>query len=57
MLAVGCGEGVVFWDARNAVKIEQFDLGTRVHDLRFNQSGDKLIVGLADGQVFKFDIE
>ena len=57
VLAVACGKGVVFWDVRNAVKIEEFDLGIRVHDLRFNPSGDKLIVGLADGQVFKFELE
>ena len=57
VLAVASQEGVVFWDVRNAVKIEQFEFGFPASDLRFNPSGDKLIVGLSDGRVFKFNIE
>ena len=58
LLAVACPDGIVLWDIRNAVKIERFDFADRgVHDLKFNPSGDKLIVGLYDGQVYKLEIE
>ena len=56
LLAVACGSAVVLWDIREAVKLEQFDLGPDIYDLRFNPSGDKIIVGLGDGQVFKIEI-
>ena len=56
LLAVACGYAVVIWDIRKAVKLEQFDLGPITMDLRFNPTGDKIIVGLYDGQVFKIEI-
>ena len=57
LLAVACESSVVLWDIRNVVKIEQFDLGPGIVDLRFNPSGDKIIVGLHDGQVFKIKMK
>ena len=57
LLAVACRSAVVLWDMRTLVKHKQFDLGYLVYDLRFNPTGDKLIVGLYEGEVFKIEIE
>ena len=57
LLAVACDSAVVLWDIRNTVKIEQFDLGSKIYDLRFNQSGDKLVVGLYEGEVYKIELQ
>ena len=57
LLAVACGPAVVLWDMRKAVKVKEFDLGPSVHDLRFNPSGDKLIVGKSDGEIFKIEMK
>ena len=59
LLAVGCGSAVVLLDIKKAVKIEQFDLGTEespVNDVRFNPTGDKLIAGLHEGEVFIIEL-
>ena len=56
LLAVACGSAVVIWDIRNAVKIEQFDLGAGIYDARFNPTGDKLVVGLYDGEVYIIEL-
>ena len=59
LLAVACNSAVVLWDIEKVVKIEQFDLGTeesRVHDVRFNPTGDKLIAGLSEGEVFLIEL-
>ena len=57
LMAVACDSAVVLWDIRNGVKIEQFDLGSDINDVQFNPSGDKLVVGLSDGQVFKIEMK
>lgn len=58
LLAVACRSAVVLWDIRKAIKIEQFNLGSvsLICELRFNPSGDKIIVGLHNGQVFKIEM-
>ena len=57
LLAVACGSSVVLWDINNVVKVEQFDFDSRTFDLRFNPSGDRIIVGLGDGQVIKIEMK
>ena len=57
LLAVACSSVVALWDIRKAVKIKEFDLGLRVNDLQFNPSGDKLIVGLHEGDIFKIEMK
>ena len=57
LLAVACRTAVVLWDIRKAVKIQNFDLGNRINDVRFNPSGDKLIVGLHDGEIHKIELQ
>ena len=60
ILAVACDSAVVLWDFKKAVKIEQFDLGTedsQVNDVRFNPTGDKLIAGLSEGEVFVIELK
>ena len=57
ILAVGCDSGVVLWDFETATKIKELKLGeSSTNDLRFNPTGDRLVVGLQDGQVFKIDL-
>ena len=56
ILAVGCGNGVVLWDFRNAKKLKEFKLRQSVEDLRFNPTGDRLVFGSRDGRVFKIDL-
>ena len=56
LLAVACHSAVVLWDIKKGVKIEQFNLGTGVHDVRFNTTGNRLIAGLYDGEVFKIEL-
>ena len=56
LMAVACDSAVVLWDIRKAVKIEQFDLGASICDLQFNSSGDKVLAGSGDGQIFKIDL-
>ena len=57
LLAVACGSAVVLWDIKKALKVEQFDLCSQIYDLRFNLTGDRLIVGAGDGQVFKIEMK
>ena len=60
ILAVACDSAVVLWDFKKAVKIEQFDLGTeesQVIDVRFNPTGDKVIAGLCEGEVFVIELK
>ena len=56
ILAVGCMSGVVLWDFRNAKKLKEIKLGQHANDLRFNPTGNRLVVGLDDGRVFKIDL-
>ena len=57
VLAVACSSAVVLWDMNKLVKIKQFDLGSGINDLRFNPSGDTLIVGLHKGEIFKIEMK
>ena len=57
LLAVACKSAVILWDIRKAVKIEQFDLGSTINDVGFNPTGDKLIVGLHEGEVYKIELQ
>ena len=57
LLAVASNGAVVLWDFKTATKIKEFKLGeTSPNDLRFNPAGDRLIVGLYDGRIFKIDL-
>ena len=57
ILAVGYDSGVVLWDFKNGTKIKELNLGeSPTRDLRFNPTGDRLVVGLYDGRVFKIDL-
>ena len=55
MLAVATDSGVVIWDLKKVTKIKEFKLGW-CSDVRFNHAGDKIIVGLFDGEVYKIDL-
>ena len=56
LLAVACSCAVVLWNLKTIVKIKQFELGSVINDVRFSPSGDRLIVGLQDGEIFKIDM-
>ena len=57
ILAVACYSAVVLWDIKNVIKIEQFDLGSGINDVRFNPSGDKLVVGSFEGEVYRIQLQ
>ena len=57
LLAVACNSAVEFWDIRNAVRVKEFKLGTMICDLRFNPSGDTLIAGANNGEIFKIEMK
>ena len=57
LLAVACKSAVVLWDIRKAVKLEQFDLGSGINDVRFNPTGDKIIVGLLKGEIYNIELQ
>ena len=57
VLAVACNSAVVLWDMKRLVKIKEMELGPDIMDLRFNPSGDRLIVGLKEGEVFKIEMK
>lgn len=56
LLAVASESAVVLWDFKNATKIKEFALEPDVKDVRFNPSGDKLIVALEQGEVVKIEM-
>ena len=55
ILAVAHANGVSIYDFSNLMKIMEIELN-QVMDVRFNESGTKLIVGQYDGKVFKIDL-
>lgn len=60
LLAVACDTAVVIWDMKKVVKMKEVELGSvenPVQDLKFNPTGDKLIVGLHEGEIFKIELE
>ena len=57
MLAVACDSAVSLWDMDNVVKIREIELGFKIFDVRFNPSGNCLIVGLSDGEIFKIEMK
>lgn len=57
LLAVACNSAVALWDIKNAVRVKEFKLGTNIFDLRFNPSGDKLIAGTNDGEIFEIEMK
>ena len=60
LVAVSYGNVVSLWDVKNEVIIKQLDLGNndyRINDLKFNPSGDILLVGSDSGEIFKVDME
>ena len=72
ILAVACDAVVVIWDMKRVVKMKQFELVDdsqpqtdywgenpphMFRDLRFNPSGDKLIVGSLHGRVFNIQMK
>ena len=57
VLAVACDTGVVIWDMKKVAKMKELDLAPEVQDLRFNPSGDKLIVGAHTGEIFKIEMK
>ena len=57
LLAVACNSAVVLWDMKKVVKLQELKLCSEIHDLRFNPSGDRLIVGSKDGEIFKIEME
>ena len=58
LLAVACYSAVILWDIREGKfnKIEQFDLGPKINDLRFNPTGDKIIVGSFGGEIYEIEL-
>ena len=56
LLAVACDAAVVIWDMKRVVKLEEFGFDD-VRDLRFNPSGDKLIVGLLEGEILTIEMK
>ena len=56
LLAIASGHELVLVDISKTTKIKEFKLGTGILDVRFNQSGTRLIVGLHEGEVFKIDL-
>ena len=57
LLAVACDSAVVLWDMKKQVKIRDFQLAPKIRDLRFNPSGDKLIVGAHEGEIFQIEMK
>ena len=55
LLAISHQKGVSIYDFQNLMKIMEIELN-QVMDVRFNESGTKLIVGQYDGKVFKIDL-
>ena len=57
ILAVACYSSVVLWDMKKQVKMKEFDLAPDIRALQFNPSGDKIIVGAYEGEVFKIEMK
>ena len=55
LLAVAHEKGVSIWNFLSLSKIKEIELNA-VMDVRFNESGTKLIVGQYNGQVSKIDL-
>ena len=57
ILAVGGNYFVAIWRLDTFVKIKQFDFTDFVFDVRFNESGDKLLAGTWNGAVHLIGFE
>ena len=55
LLAVADATEVSIWDFSNLVKIKSIEL-SETYDVRFNEPGNKLIIGQNDGQVSIIDL-
>ena len=59
LLAIASEYELVLLDFSKITEIKKFVLGTHeneLEDMRFNQSGTKLVAGLHEGEVFKIDL-
>ena len=56
VLAVATDSAVVLWNMESFAKIHEFKLGQNIFDLKFNPSGNKIIAGLHNGEVFKIEL-
>lgn len=56
LLAVAHSGGLTIWDFSNRIKLQEIEIND-VYDVRFNESGMKLVFGLHDGTVFYTEVK
>ena len=56
LLAIAFQYKLILWDLIKGTKMEIVEM-KNICDVRFNKSGDKLIFGLYQGEVFKVDLD
>ena len=55
-MAVAHNSGVEIWDFASRKRLKEIKTNDSVNDVRFNESGTKLIIGEYSGQVSKVDL-
>lgn len=57
VLVVGDTKGFSIWDFQTRLKLKETEVESGVTDVRFNESGLKLVVGIHDGRVWQTKLE